>query len=70
MNKAVFLDRDGVLNAAIIAKGIPKPPMSIEEVIILDGVVDAIKMLKTLGFLTLVLTNQPDVARGIELTPI
>jgi len=64
MNKAVFLDRDGVLNASISSNGVPKPPMRIEEVVILDGVIDAINTLKTLGFLTLVLTNQPDVARG------
>lgn len=38
MNKAVFLDRDGVINRAIILKGKPFPPPTKEELEILPGV--------------------------------
>jgi D-glycero-D-manno-heptose 1,7-bisphosphate phosphatase len=64
MKKAAFLDRDGVLNRAILLDGIPKPPYSIEEVEILDGVVEAIQILRIHGFVPVVVSNQPDVARG------
>jgi len=64
MKKAAFLDRDGVLNRSILLDGIPKPPTSIEEVEILDGVVEAIQILRTHGFVPVVVSNQPDVARG------
>ena len=64
MKRAVFLDRDGVLNQSVLMEGVPKPPSSIEAVKILDGVVEGIQILKTHGYLPVVVTNQPDVARG------
>jgi D-glycero-D-manno-heptose 1,7-bisphosphate phosphatase len=64
MKKAVFLDRDGVLNRAFLSHGIPKPPMAVEDIQILDGVVEAIQILKSHNFLPIVISNQPDVARG------
>jgi D-glycero-D-manno-heptose 1,7-bisphosphate phosphatase len=64
MKKAVFLDRDGVINKATILDGIPKPPKYVEEVMILSGVKKAIKMLNEHNFEIVVITNQPDVARG------
>ena len=64
MRKAVFLDRDGVLNNTFVVDGIPKPPGNISEVQILDGVVFSIQLLKIYGYLPIVVTNQPDVARG------
>ncbi len=63
-HKAVFLDRDGVLNAAIIKDGKPYPPASIQELVIPLGVLDALTKLKAAGFLLIGATNQPDVARG------
>ena len=63
-NKAVFLDRDGVLNKAILINNKPYSPSSIEEMELLPGVVDGIKVLKNFGFKLIVVTNQPDVARG------
>jgi D-glycero-D-manno-heptose 1,7-bisphosphate phosphatase len=62
--RAVFLDRDGVLNRAIVRAGKPYPPASPEELEILPGVPQALKRLKGLGYLLIVVTNQPDVARG------
>ncbi len=63
-NRAVFLDRDGVLNRPLIRDGKPYPPRALEEVEILPGVAEALENLKRAGFLTIVVTNQPDVARG------
>jgi D-glycero-D-manno-heptose 1,7-bisphosphate phosphatase len=61
--KAVFLDRDGVLNRAVIIDRKPYPPSSIDEVVIPDGVREGLIELKELGYLLIVVTNQPDVAR-------
>ena len=61
--RAVFLDRDGVLNRALIRDGKPYPPATIDEVEILPGVPDAINQLKDAGFVLIVVSNQPDVAR-------
>lgn len=65
MNKAVYLDRDGVLNRSLLIDGVPKPPTSVEEVEILTGVIEAIQILKNHDFVPVVITNQPDVARGV-----
>jgi D-glycero-D-manno-heptose 1,7-bisphosphate phosphatase len=62
--RAVFLDRDGVLNAAVARDGRPHPPASVAELEILPGVPDALERLKGAGYLLLAVTNQPDVARG------
>jgi D-glycero-D-manno-heptose 1,7-bisphosphate phosphatase len=64
MKRAVFLDRDGVLNRAIVRDGKPYAPASINELEILPGVETALAALRAAGFLLIVVTNQPDVARG------
>lgn len=64
--RAVFLDRDGVLNYPVIRDGKPYPPDSLAEMQIVDGAAEALNRLKTKGFLLLVVTNQPDVARGTQ----
>ena len=64
MKRAVFLHRDGVLNRAILADGLPKPPSCLEEVEILPGAAHAIHILHRNDFVPVVVTNQPDVARG------
>lgn len=62
--RAVFLDRDGVLNAAVVRDGRPYPPPSAEQLELLPGVRAALEELKQAGFVLLVVTNQPDVGRG------
>ena len=62
--RAVFLDRDGVINRAIIRAGRPHPPASPAELEILPGVPAALERLKSAGFWLVLVTNQPDVARG------
>jgi D-glycero-D-manno-heptose 1,7-bisphosphate phosphatase len=64
---AVFLDRDGVLNRCVMRDERPHPPASLAELEILPGVREALRALKANRFLTLVATNQPDVARGTIL---
>jgi D-glycero-D-manno-heptose 1,7-bisphosphate phosphatase len=64
--RAVFLDRDGVLNRAVVRDGKPYPPPSLAELEIVEDAADSLARLKTLGFLLLVVTNQPDVARGTQ----
>ena len=65
--RAVFLDRDGVLNRTYIHEdGKSHPPASPEELEVLPGVSDACKALRAAGFLLIVVTNQPDVARGTQ----
>lgn len=62
---AVFLDRDGVLNRALIGpNGDPRPPSGVAELEILPLVPEAVRRLRCLGFELVVVTNQPDVARG------
>jgi D-glycero-D-manno-heptose 1,7-bisphosphate phosphatase len=60
---AVFLDRDGVLNQAVVHNGRPQPPTSVDEVVITDGAHEACRRLSDAGFLLVVVTNQPDIAR-------
>jgi D-glycero-D-manno-heptose 1,7-bisphosphate phosphatase len=62
----VFLDRDGVINRAYTRKGKPYPPASVAELEILPEVADALKALREAGFLNIVVTNQPDIATGVQ----
>jgi D-glycero-D-manno-heptose 1,7-bisphosphate phosphatase len=66
LRRAVFLDRDGVLNRAVVRQGRPYPPASAAELDIVPGVRECLLALKRLGFLLIVVTNQPDVARGTQ----
>ena len=64
VRRAVFLDRDGVLNRSIVRDGRPYPPESVAEMEILPEVGDALASLRSAGFLNIVVTNQPDVSTG------
>lgn len=64
--RAVFLDRDGVLNRAFVRDGKPYPPAAPSELEIMPGTAAALADLKKLGFLLVVVTNQPDVGRGAQ----
>lgn len=63
---AVFLDRDGVLNESVVRNGTPYPPSSVDELRIVDDALLALRDLKRRGYVLLVVTNQPDVARGAQ----
>lgn len=62
--RAVFLDRDGVINRALVRDGKPYPPSNLKELEILPGVKDSLERLRRAGCTLIVVTNQPDVARG------
>ncbi len=64
MIRAVFLDRDGVLNRALVREGKPYPPANLSELEILPGVQEACSTLKRAGLGLIVITNQPDLSRG------
>lgn len=63
--RAVFLDRDGVLNRAFMRDGKLTPPTGVEQLEILPGVPEALERLQRAGFTLIVVTNQPDVPRGL-----
>ncbi len=62
--KAVFLDRDGVINTTHMRDGKARAPDTLEDFKFFPRVKEALESLKKAGFLTIVVTNQPDVARG------
>lgn len=62
--RAVFLDRDGVINRAVVRDGKPYPPANLAELEILPRVPEALRRIREAGFMSIVVTNQPDVARG------
>jgi D-glycero-D-manno-heptose 1,7-bisphosphate phosphatase len=64
MTRAVFLDRDGVLNKAYVRNGKPFSPDTIEGMIIFPDAASALTRLREHGFRLIVATNQPDIARG------
>ena len=62
---AVFLDRDGVLNRAFVRDGVPHPPAHRTSSSCSPGCRRHCGAWRTAGFALVVVTNQPDVARGI-----
>tara|TARA_B110000444_G_scaffold261217_1_gene311880 strand:+ start:8160 stop:8690 length:531 start_codon:yes stop_codon:yes gene_type:complete len=65
INKAVLFDRDGVINIPYYRNDISHPPESIDEVKFYEGVIESIIKINDAGFKTFIITNQPDVERGI-----
>ncbi len=59
MNKAVFLDRDGILN---VERG--DYVWTLEDFKIVPGIIDVLKELKAQGFLLIVVTNQAGITKG------
>jgi D-glycero-D-manno-heptose 1,7-bisphosphate phosphatase len=67
LRSGVFLDRDGVLNRVVVGEdGIPHPPASTADVELLQGVDGACAALRAMGHMLVIVTNQPDVARGTQ----
>lgn len=63
--KAIFLDRDGVLNKSILVEGRPFAPRSKSHLELLPSVPEAVRLLINAGFELVVVTNQPDLSRGL-----
>jgi len=65
IRKAVFLDRDGVLTRSLVREGKAYAPRALEEFEILPDAGEACDLMKKAGYLLIVVTNQPDVGRGL-----
>ena len=66
-HKVIFLDRDGVLNALVERDGKMVSPRLFKDFRFLDGVSDAIEILRRQNYELVVVTNQPDISRGLML---
>jgi D-glycero-D-manno-heptose 1,7-bisphosphate phosphatase len=66
VRRAVFLDRDGVLNRPVVRSGKPFPPATLDDFEIFPDALESVELLRKLGFLLFVVTNQPDVGRGAQ----
>jgi D-glycero-D-manno-heptose 1,7-bisphosphate phosphatase len=64
--RAVFLDRDGVLNRSVVRQGKPYPPADLAAFELYPDAAEACRRLKAEGLLLVVATNQPDVTRGLQ----
>lgn len=62
--RAVFLDRDGVLNAVVHRGDVVSSPRTVDELQIVPDAPAALSRLRDAGFRLFVVTNQPDVSRG------
>ncbi|MEI6095816.1 MAG: HAD-IIIA family hydrolase [Gammaproteobacteria bacterium] len=66
-HKVIFIDRDGVLNALVKRDGMMVSPRLFQDFRILDGVIDAIQTLRHENYELVVVTNQPDISRGLMI---
>ncbi len=62
MNKAVFLDRDGIINKKVPVKDWVK---NVDELVYLPKVKEVINMIKRKGYLVIITSNQSGINRGI-----
>lgn len=70
MRRAVFFDRDGVLNRVVMRGGggvspVVGSPRLLEEFVLAEGAVEVSSRFRAAGYLLFVVTNQPDLARGL-----
>jgi D-glycero-D-manno-heptose 1,7-bisphosphate phosphatase len=64
--RAVFLDRDGVINKPVVREGRPYPPAEARDFELYEDVLAGCAHFEAAGYLLIVVTNQPDVARGTQ----
>jgi D-glycero-D-manno-heptose 1,7-bisphosphate phosphatase len=64
--RAVFLDRDGVINKPIVREGRPYPPADVEDFELYEDVMAGCAQLHAADYVLVIVTNQPDVARGTQ----
>jgi D-glycero-D-manno-heptose 1,7-bisphosphate phosphatase len=65
LRRGAFLDRDGVLNRAIVRDGRPYAPRSLADFEVLPEAPAAVRRLQQAGYVTVVVTNQKDVGAGL-----
>lgn len=66
IRKAIFLDRDGVINKTYWHKSVSIPPANAKQFRVISGVIKACHLLKNANYMIIVVTNQPDVGRGSQ----
>jgi len=64
LKRAVFLDRDGVINTVVLRAGKPASPRTLEEFQLEPEIEKPLRELRAANLALLVVTNQPDIARG------
>lgn len=66
MNRALFLDRDGVLDHLVFyeSSGEWEAPRAVEDIVMIDGVAEPLEQLAAAGWLLFVVTNQPSFAKA------
>ena len=64
MNRAIFFDRDGVLNQLVKRDGGLYSPRKSEDYSIFEESIAVVRDFKKLDFHLLVISNQPDISRG------
>ena len=66
MNRAVFLDRDGVINATVYdrQRGVFDSPYSLDQFQLLPGAAEGIRLINDMGMLAIIVSNQPGIAKG------
>lgn len=60
----IFLDRDGVINRLMLERGPRESPLTAADFELLPGAKQALEILKFAGYKLLIITNQPNVAKG------
>ncbi|MBI4991299.1 HAD-IIIA family hydrolase [Candidatus Gottesmanbacteria bacterium] len=66
MNKAFFLDRDGIIVKMVYdaESGSPHPPLKPSQMEFVPGIFELLKTAKKLGYLNIIISNQPDIGLG------
>ena len=69
-NRAVFLDRDGVINELVYhqEQEVIDSPFTVNQFKLMPGVPEAIKLIQQAGYLAVLVSNQPGIAKG-HMTP-
>jgi len=65
MKRALFLDRDGVLNIPILRGGRTYAPVQFSDFQLYEDVIPTLHEVKNRGYLLVLITNQPDLSKGL-----
>ncbi|MFP5245937.1 MAG: D-glycero-alpha-D-manno-heptose-1,7-bisphosphate 7-phosphatase [Thermoanaerobaculia bacterium] len=66
MNRALFLDRDGVLNELVYYASSDEweSPRNVDDLVLIEGIAEPLQKLADAGWLLFIITNQPSYAKG------
>ncbi len=65
MQRAIFLDRDGVINYPIVLLGKPYAPKFFDEFVLYPDAIKSLQEFRLKGYVLVVVTNQPDIGHGL-----